>query len=204
MSSTWFTSDTHYGHTNIVRGTSKWESLERCRDFDTVEEHNNILVQNINRVVKQNDILWHMGDWSFAGKPKILEFFNRINCNNIHLILGNHDHHIAKKGTPEANLFLTVDNLLERKICGQTMVLCHYSMRTWHKGHHGSWMLYGHSHGTLPPYGQKMRGNREKELFKTMDVGIDTHKEFRPYHIDELRAIMDKRSILSAGKHGEL
>ena len=32
----------------------------------------------------------------------------------------------------------------------QDIVLCHYAMRVWQKSHYGAWMLYGHSHGTLP------------------------------------------------------
>ena len=34
--------------------------------------------------------------WSFNGFDKIIEFRNRLNCKNIHLILGNHDTHIEK------------------------------------------------------------------------------------------------------------
>ena len=31
----------------------------------------------------------------------------------------------------------------------QGIVLCHYAMRVWNKSHHGNFMLYGHSHGSL-------------------------------------------------------
>ena len=46
----WFTSDTHYNHKNIVRGTTEWKEFEdgsnhqSLRDFDTLEEHNDKLV----------------------------------------------------------------------------------------------------------------------------------------------------------------
>ena len=69
--------------------------------------------------------------------------------------------------------------------------MCHYAMRTWDRAHHGSIMLYGHSHGTLPAY------SRNGNFYKTMDVGIDTHFEFRPYHIDEIRDIMSNRNTLN-------
>ncbi len=78
------------------------------------------------------------------------------------------------------------------------MVLCHYAMRTWDKGHKGTWMLFGHSHGTLGSYGV----DRDVE-FKTMDVGVDTHPEFRPYHIEEIRKIMDTRVALQVDHHNE-
>mgnify|MGYP003704315713 CR=1 FL=1 len=44
----WFTSDTHYSHTNIVRGVSRWTDLDKTRDFDTVEHMNDVIVNNIN------------------------------------------------------------------------------------------------------------------------------------------------------------
>ena len=34
----WFTSDTHYNHTNICRGTTKWIDADSVtRDFDSLE-----------------------------------------------------------------------------------------------------------------------------------------------------------------------
>ena len=54
---------------------------------------------------------------------------------------------------------------MRKTINGQDMVLSHYAFRTWDKAHKGTWMLHGHSHGTLPVY----------ENFKQLDVGIDTH-----------------------------
>ena len=41
----YFTSDTHYGHTNIVRGKSKWS--RNTRDFKSVEESNKKLKTKI-------------------------------------------------------------------------------------------------------------------------------------------------------------
>ena len=64
---TFFTSDTHYGHTNICRGESRWEGKRGCRDFDSVPEMNEAIVEGINSSVGQHDILYHLGDWSFGG-----------------------------------------------------------------------------------------------------------------------------------------
>lgn len=96
----YFTSDTHYGHENICRGTSKWEARseedfqQNTRNFKTLEEMNDAIVDGINSVVGENDVLYHLGNWSFGGIKNIWEFRKRIKCKNIHLILGNHDHHI--------------------------------------------------------------------------------------------------------------
>jgi calcineurin-like phosphoesterase family protein len=61
-------------------------------------------------------------------------------------------------------IFTSVRPLMEIKIQGNTVVLCHYAMRTWNKSHYNSWQLYGHSHGGLAPWG------------KQHDVGLDANK----------------------------
>lgn len=251
MSDIWFTSDTHYHHKNIVRGVTEWAgdpakgaaSVQRTRDFKTLEEHDDTLVKNINAVVKPDDILYCLGDWSFGGLEQVWEFRKRLNCRNIHLIFGNHDHHIERNrplpnahtewtedkgiilvdgtcpkvsGTDKASirpattqeLFRSTQHYSRREIGGQDMVLSHYAMRTWDKGHHGSWMLFGHSHGTLPLYTTLIRDDKDEDghkqvAFKTMDVGIDTHPEFRPYHIEEIRKIMSNRINLTVDHHSE-
>ena len=101
-SNIWITSDTHYGHKNICRGVTDWRlpdgliPVEQTRDFSTIEKMNTAIVNNINSVVGQDDILIHLGDVSFNGFDQIREFYNRLVCKNIHLILGNHDTHIEK------------------------------------------------------------------------------------------------------------
>lgn len=91
------TSDTHYSHKNIVKGETSW-SLERSansvRDYNTREEMNTEMVDNFNRVIKPNDWLIHLGDWSFGGIEQIWEFRKRLNVKNILFVRGNHDHHI--------------------------------------------------------------------------------------------------------------
>lgn len=221
----WFSSDWHYGHANIVRGVSEWEDKSACRNFDTLEEHNETLVNNINKVVAKDDIIYMIGDFAFGGKQNIYELRSRINCNNIHLILGNHDHHIRKnaklldgKGNEIDchSLFSSVNEVLYKKISGERFVLCHYSMRTWDNGHHGAIMLYGHSHGSLPDYsgifqnvikgvdGEDIKTITTSVKFKTMDVGVDTHPEFRPYSLDEIREAMATRIPLRVDHHNEI
>lgn len=212
---TWFMSDPHYNHTNIVRGISTWDDLNATRKFETLEQMNQTLVDNINKNVKENDVLYCLGDWSFGGKNSIYEFRKQLKVKTIHLILGNHDHHIEKGASIMINdeveincrkLFSSVNHYLNKKINGQGIVMSHYSFRTWDNGHHGRWMLYGHSHGTLPDYGittYPYQIDPVTKYFKTMDVGIDTHPEFRPYHFDEIKEIMSTRISLKVDHHNE-
>jgi len=110
----WITSDTHYGHKNICRGVTEWRMPDgsvpesQTRPYDTIDKMNAAIVDNINNVVGQDDTLIHLGDWSFGGFENIEEFYHRLICKNIHLILGNHDHHIDRNRDDVRRLFLSV------------------------------------------------------------------------------------------------
>lgn len=245
MSNIFFTSDTHYHHKNIVRGTTNWEDSnggihgkQRTRDFNTLEDHDAALVARINELVGEDDILYHLGDWSFGGIEQVWEFRKKIRCKTIHLRFGNHDHHIeANRDLPNVHwsydeegrgimvdgpcprvkgydkglirpvraqeLFKSAEYYSFGKIGVQTMALSHFSMRVWDKGHHGAWMLYGHSHGTLPEYAAvKGHPTKKSDLFKTMDVGVDTNGLY-PYRFEEIAKKMEGRTNLLVDHHNE-
>lgn len=192
----YFMSDPHAYHKNICKGSTNWTDIDRCRPFNNEFEMTDILIQNINHHVKYDDILYCLGDWSFGGSENIKKFRDRLNVRTIHLTFGNHDHNIINKNH-NRSLFTSCQFYLDKKVNGQRIIMSHYSMRTWDKAHHGSWMLYGHSHGMLPQYIDK---NTNKH-YKTMDVGVDTIPEFRPYHFDEIKDFMDKGVDLRVDHH---
>lgn len=205
----YFTSDTHYNHKNLIKSLSSWDDKITCRDFKSLEEHNNTIIENINKVVDKDDTLYHLGDVSFGGVGVLHEFVGRVNCKNIHLILGNHDESIEESKSLQS-LFKSVDHYKYLKINGQRIILCHYAMRVWNKSHKGSWMLYGHSHGTLDdrkpkfPDATWIGDAYYIKNSKSMDVGIDTHSKFRPWSLSEIKDIMDKRQILlNVDHHGD-
>lgn len=154
---TWFISDTHYHHKNIVRGVSEWTDKNGCRDFDTLDAHNNWLVDYINQRVNRLDTLWHLGDWSFGGKDRVKEFRDRINCENVHIVLGNHDQHILNS----MGLFKSVQPYKELAISGLNVLLCHYPIESWNNMERGAIHLHGHVHGQ----GTRIDGR--------LDVGVD-------------------------------
>lgn len=194
----WFTSDTHYGHKNIVLGETNWRNsegkipVEQVRNFPTTEEMNELMVENINKHVLPSDWLIHLGDWSFGGYDKIKEFRDQINCNNIVLILGNHDHHIQRDTVGFRKLFSHIANYEEMRISreksqgSQNIILCHYPIVSWNMMHHGSFMLHGHQH---------LKGDSRFGIGKRMDVGLCGSEEFRPYHLEEIVDILKNRQF---------
>jgi calcineurin-like phosphoesterase family protein len=176
----WITSDTHYSHKNICRGVTAWRTKEgeipvsQTRDFATIEKMNSSIVNNINEVVGQDDMLIHLGDWSFGGFEQIREFWDRIICKNVHLVLGNHDHHIENNRDGSQGLFKSVSHYNTLEIGQFKFRLMHYPISSWDGLGKGVMHLHGHCH--LPNNLKLSKGQR-------MDVGMDGHTEFRPYNV---------------------
>jgi calcineurin-like phosphoesterase family protein len=188
----YFTSDTHYMHKNICRGTTSWSNADGfCRDFDTLDQMNDRIVNGINSAVGQDDILFHLGDWSFGGFERIEEFRNRINCKNIHIVLGNHDHHIERDREGIRRLFTSVNQYLELEVKGkdweQNYVLMHYPIISWNKMNDGVIHLHGHVH---------LSADRRIGKGKTMDVGVDGNG-LNPLHTSDIKRLMNNQPIKS-------
>jgi calcineurin-like phosphoesterase family protein len=193
------TSDTHYGHKNICRGVTNWRTQDgeipvgSTRDFDTIEQMNERLVNAINNVVGQDDTLIMLGDVSFGGFENIGIFLDRLICKNIHLILGNHDTHIENNRENIQSRFLSVQHYLEVNINDKNFVLCHYPLQSWNGLNKGVIHLHGHVH--LP-------ANRKFGNGKRMDVGVDGN-DMVPYSIDAIIRVMNKIPVGSdmSGDH---
>lgn len=82
MAETFFISDTHFGHANILQ----YEPV--ARQFVTVEEMNEAMIDRWNRVVQPFDKVYHLGDFCFGAKN--IEIAGRLNGQK-RLVLGNHD-----------------------------------------------------------------------------------------------------------------
>lgn len=142
------------------------------------------LIDNINSVVKPNDTLYHLGDFTFDER-KYRGYRERINCKNVHQIIGNHD----KLNNRDIHIFSSVSHYKELRHKNTKIVLSHYAFRVWNKSHAGSWHLYGHSHGTLPDLGNK-----------SFDVGIDCWN-YMPISIDQVEEEMSKRNFIPVDHH---
>lgn len=210
--------DTHYGHKNIVRGASVWDNPDATRDFETVEEMNEAIVKSINDTVARQDELYLLGDVAFGNVYTLVEFLRKIKCENLHIILGNHDQSIRDNrpftikneapldallaievlGKPippgHSETFRTQDFFKSVQIRkqiqheGQTFVLDHYPLESWNGSVRGTVMLHGHVHQAL----NKSILNTEHRRFD-MDWGYWR----KPIEISELFKMAAKRKKLN-------
>lgn len=84
----WIISDTHYHHRNVIKYTG--------RPFDSIKEMDEALIANWNKVVKNTDWVYHLGDFALCGREEIGNLLSQLNGNKI-LVKGNHDGGSAQK-----------------------------------------------------------------------------------------------------------
>lgn len=83
----YFISDTHFGHENIIKFVDN--KGNKLRDFKSIEEHDNLIIENINKRVRIQDKLYLLGD--VVMNRRCLSILERINTKKRVLIKGNHD-----------------------------------------------------------------------------------------------------------------
>lgn len=178
MQDVYFSSDWHLFHKNIIEFSK--------RPFSSVEEMNEVLIENWNERVKKNDTAYFIGDFSFGSKQQTSDAIDRLN-GQIHFIRGNHD----KITDSLKDKFVTYSDYKKIKVNDQSIILCHYAFRVFDGSHRGAWNLYGHSHGSLPDDSHAL----------AIDVGVDCHN-FYPVSFDEVAAIMETKSYKPIDHHG--
>ncbi len=172
----YFTADTHFYHANIIKYCN--------RPFQNVEEMNEKLIENWNKIISPKDVVYVIGDFVFGHAEKqatrIIELVRSLK-GNILLIKGSHDkldHFDPSTLGKDASRFkIFQDRIVTISYENQEIVLCHYAMRVWPKSHFGTWHLFGHSHGKLEGLG------------KSFDVGVDCWN-FKPLSFPEICGIM--------------
>lgn len=174
---TYWTSDTHWAHANII-------NLAK-RPFKDVHEMDNVLIHNWNSVVQPGDTVYHLGDFNLGGRDTE-DFLKRLN-GTIHLLVGNHE----KRALMVRDRFASVSEVIHATINCQKMTMCHYAWLTWPDSGRGSWMLHGHSHGGLPDDPTALR----------LDVGVDCWN-YTPVSFHQLRARMATKTYKPIDHHG--
>lgn len=174
----YFSSDYHLGHKNIL----KYDK----RPFEDIDEHDEAIIINHNRVVDKDDDFYFLGDFSF-NQSKTEGYLKRLNGNKF-FIKGNHDNKETIALYKKYGTYL--GEFAELKINGQSITLCHYALKVWNKSHHGSWHLYGHSHGSLP----------EDENSLSFDIGINC-TNYYPLSFDSVKQRMEKKEFKPLDHH---
>ena len=178
-----FTSDTHFLHTNIIKFCG--------RPFESVSEMDLALIEKWNTKVPFDADVIHHGDLCWSGNIDYIETLIHTLHGRIHLILGNHDYKnrldrevikeiIERKGGSVSDIINTTvvqdDN--------QQIISCHYPMLFWPER---AIMAHGHIHS-----GPTSTAS-EKASFHPMryDVGVDNNN-YEPISYLELKDIIDE------------
>lgn len=148
--SKYFWSDTHFGHKNILT----YEDTKR--KFKDVEEMNEELIRRWNLIVRGNDDIYLLGDFSFEKDPTAT--FLRLNGRK-HLVVGNHDE--RRKVVMDLS-WSSIQDILTVRDNNVKIVCCHYPIESWSGMHRGSLHAHGHSHGHL-----------KRKVAHRFDVGVD-------------------------------
>ena len=133
-----YISDLHFGHKNVIGFDH--------RPFMDVEEMDHCLIKLWNSRVSTDDDVYIVGDFCYrAGNSP--DWYLRQLKGHKHLIIGNHD-----KATLECEKALkhleSIDKMMHVTDGDKQIVLCHYPLAEWYKSRHGSWLIYGHIHGS--------------------------------------------------------
>lgn len=184
----WFISDIHVDHTNVLRLSD--------RPFQNIQEMERTIVNNINKVVRPDDVLILGGDICLGKKEAWIRFLSSLHTKNVILVKGNHD---TWQNIPKDMLTLIVEQLVLR-LHGRLFVVSHYPYRCswwrafWKRLHpavlspkrpkdNGLWLLHGHDHrrSILVDYHPRM-----------LSIGVDANN-FKPISADEIIRIVQRQ-----------
>jgi calcineurin-like phosphoesterase family protein len=170
-----FTSDTHFGHENIIRLAN--------RPFSSVEEMNETLIERWNERITKNDVVYHLGDFMWRqNRVTAVTLMQRLHFKEFHWIRGNHDYDSIIKAI--SHYVSDIQLMAEVNLPDCPLItLIHYPMQSWNKSLHGSWQLFGHHHNTT---GAALLDPAIVVRPTQMDVSVEGH-DFYPWSLDEIK-----------------
>ena len=187
-SEVFFTSDTHFGHSNIIKYC--------VRPFNNTNEMDEALINNWNVKVPKDGIVYHLGDFAWGSINYWEKIREQLN-GEIILIYGNHDekylnnehmYKLFKEVTPQKKIWID-------KTC---IYMNHYPFLCFggsYKGLDATWQLFGHVHSN-PRSEEGLDHKRLVNCFPTQyDVGVDNNN-FTPISLDEVSKIIANRQLL--------
>ncbi len=160
-----YISDTHFGHKNIV----KHDANSGGRAFESVEEHDNLIIQNWNKVVTPQDNVYILGDFSWLKPLETKAIIKSLNGAKF-LIKGNHDRW-AKDGACK-KLFQGIYDYKTITDGDKAVVMSHYPMLFYQGQHRGAIHLYGHTHNTRE---EKLFQDACNKIKETTDIPVNCY-----------------------------
>lgn len=174
MQKTWFISDCHFGHQNIIKFHNRIFKIIGDKKIPVkdahISEHDNALIELWNETIARQDVVYILGDFSFHNKQDTKKILDRLHGQK-HLIIGNHDSSASKL----ENMFKSMTHIKDVVFRKDTydfldedfhVIMCHYPMLSWQSRNYGSVNVHGHCHGFL----DKLNSD-SGEL--RVDIGLD-------------------------------
>lgn len=173
----YYISDLHFGHNNAIRFDN--------RPFNNMQEMESTIVENWNKTVKDNDIVYVLGDlfWKTYDADRILPILN----GQIILIKGNHD-----SVEPLKQRKIQIFDYLEIKDNKRNVVLSHYPIPSFNKHYYpNNYHLYGHVHNS---WEWKLMEQVKKEMNTFYDTPCEMYNvgcmlpymDYTPRTLDEI------------------
>lgn len=148
----WVISDTHFGHSNIIKFTGatgrafRGSFIRRKEDggfeevnFRDIKHHDEHIVEMWNSVIKPGDKVYHLGDFGDISYAKRLH-------GKIRLILGNHDDQMDKQEMVDSFDKILVSRRFKSDFAAPT-IFSHFPL---HPGNNGNsarlFNVHGHIH----------------------------------------------------------
>lgn len=175
--------DLHLGHSNILN--FKNNAGSKLRDFSSVEEMHDHMVDCWNHFVKEGDVVYILGD--VAIRPEGLEVLSRLNGSK-RLIFGNHDIYgyekYAKYFKEMGAYRVFVDDFIMSHIPLHPDSITHRFKVNVHGHTHANEIKYTKKDGTIVPDPRYLCVSVEQPWI-----------EYHPMHFDDIRELIKKRFV---------
>lgn len=141
MSNIWLISDTHLNHDK--------EFIWKARGFDSVWDMNNAIIERWNKVVKYDDVVYHLGDIIMGDLDNGIKLIKQLN-GKIRLAIGNHDISDRLKAFHNLYNFEDIQFGYRLKEGKKTFLLTHYPLLSGNFDNSKTYSIHGHTHSPNP------------------------------------------------------
>ena len=205
MSKTYFISDLHFNHKNVLRYEpsridatldymvnvlglyvdftkddvlNDFNSDNKDLVFKVLKYHDDMLIYKWNKKVKKGDTVWFLGDLGMGNKEYLKECVSKLNGDK-RIIRGNHDN------LPDEYYRNIGFNFVSKYpvILKNFFVLSHHPLEWMHPMSSPFYFIYGHVH-SLPQFITATENSRcvcvERQEFEPIEI-----KEFNQYQPDD-------------------